>query len=56
MLNEDEYGFRKSKRPMYYDDGLQVIRLHLVLDSTSLLLEYAELLTVMFESRGPGRP
>lgn len=25
LLNEDEYGFRKAKRPMYYDEGLEVI-------------------------------
>lgn len=27
LLNEDEYGFRKAKRPIYYDDdddGLEV--------------------------------
>lgn len=36
LLNEDEYGFRKAKRPIYYDEGLEVIRLHfdLELDST----------------------
>lgn len=25
LLNEDEYGFRKARRPMYYDEGLEVI-------------------------------
>lgn len=25
LLNEDEYGFRRAKRPMYYDEGLEVI-------------------------------
>lgn len=31
ILNEDEYGFRKAKRPIYYDDGLEVIAwLHLL--------------------------
>jgi len=39
LLNEDEYGFRKAKRPIYYDEGLEVIMLRF-LDST-LLLEYA---------------
>ena len=24
ILNEDEYGFRKAKRPVYYDEGLEV--------------------------------
>ncbi|GAA0157459.1 hypothetical protein LIER_14719 [Lithospermum erythrorhizon] len=24
LLNEDEYGFRKAKRPIYYDEGLEV--------------------------------
>ncbi|XP_026401605.1 uncharacterized protein LOC113297373 isoform X2 [Papaver somniferum] len=23
LLNEDEYGFRRAKRPIYYDDGLE---------------------------------
>ncbi|KAL1355575.1 uncharacterized protein LOC107488483 isoform X1 [Arachis duranensis] len=23
LLNEDEYGFRKAKRPIYYDEGLE---------------------------------
>ncbi|XP_009415316.2 uncharacterized protein LOC103996182 isoform X2 [Musa acuminata AAA Group] len=23
LLNEDEHGFRKAKRPLYYDDGLE---------------------------------
>ncbi|KAJ7982630.1 Low-density receptor-like protein [Quillaja saponaria] len=23
ILNEDEYGFRKAKRPVYYDEGLE---------------------------------
>ncbi|KAF5442579.1 uncharacterized protein LOC121258198 isoform X3 [Juglans microcarpa x Juglans regia] len=23
LLNEDEYGFRKARRPMYYDEGLE---------------------------------
>ncbi|XP_027356329.1 uncharacterized protein LOC113865784 isoform X1 [Abrus precatorius] len=26
LLNEDEYGFRKAKRPMYYDVGLERTR------------------------------
>ncbi|KAK7308007.1 hypothetical protein VNO77_41555 [Canavalia gladiata] len=26
LLNEDEYGFRKAKRPIYYDDGLESTR------------------------------
>ncbi|KAL2518521.1 hypothetical protein Adt_14768 [Abeliophyllum distichum] len=26
LLNEDEYGFRKAKRPIYYDDGLEKTR------------------------------
>lgn len=26
ILNEDEYGFRKAKRPIYYDDGLEKTR------------------------------
>lgn len=25
LLNEDEYGFRRAKRPIYYDEGLEVI-------------------------------
>lgn len=25
LLNEDEYGFRKARRPIYYDEGLEVI-------------------------------
>lgn len=24
LLNEDEYGFRKARRPIYYDEGLEV--------------------------------
>lgn len=24
LLNEDEYGFRKAKLPIFYDDGLEV--------------------------------
>ncbi|GAA0168975.1 hypothetical protein LIER_23557 [Lithospermum erythrorhizon] len=24
LLNEDEYGFRKAKRPIYYEEGLEV--------------------------------
>ncbi|KAL0403357.1 UNVERIFIED_CONTAM: hypothetical protein Sradi_1976500 [Sesamum radiatum] len=24
LLNEDEYGFRRAKRPIYYDEGLEV--------------------------------
>lgn len=27
ILNEDEYGFRKAKRPIYYDEGLEVTSL-----------------------------
>ncbi|KAL6538219.1 hypothetical protein OROGR_012207 [Orobanche gracilis] len=23
VLNENEYGFRKAKRPVYYDEGLE---------------------------------
>ncbi|EYU19752.1 hypothetical protein ABFS82_06G091200 [Erythranthe guttata] len=26
LLNEDEYGFRKAKRPIYYDEGLEKTR------------------------------
>ncbi|CAL9192337.1 unnamed protein product [Musa hybrid cultivar] len=26
LLNEDEHGFRKAKRPIYYDDGLERTR------------------------------
>ncbi|KAJ6817310.1 uncharacterized protein M6B38_271650 [Iris pallida] len=26
ILNEDEYGFRKAKRPVYYDEGLEKTR------------------------------
>ncbi|KAK7405941.1 hypothetical protein VNO78_07553 [Psophocarpus tetragonolobus] len=26
LLNEDEYGFRKAKRPIYYDEGLERTR------------------------------
>ncbi|KAL9420187.1 hypothetical protein AB3S75_037881 [Citrus x aurantiifolia] len=26
MLNEDEYGFRRAKRPIYYDEGLERTR------------------------------
>ncbi|KAI3971546.1 hypothetical protein MKW92_026167 [Papaver armeniacum] len=26
LLNEDEYGFRRAKRPIYYDDGLEKTR------------------------------
>ncbi|XXG43012.1 hypothetical protein AAC387_Pa01g3147 [Persea americana] len=26
ILNEDEYGFRKAKRPIYYDEGLEKTR------------------------------
>ncbi|XP_010933483.1 uncharacterized protein [Elaeis guineensis] len=26
ILNEDEYGFRKAKQPIYYDDGLEKTR------------------------------
>lgn len=55
LLNEDEYGFRKAKRPIYYDEGLEVLMHDFTLDST-LLLEHAEFLTVTFESRGPSRP
>ncbi|XP_044497950.1 uncharacterized protein LOC123220022 isoform X2 [Mangifera indica] len=25
LLNEDEYGFRKAKRPIYYDEGLETL-------------------------------
>jgi hypothetical protein len=25
LLNEDEYGFRRAKQPIYYDEGLEVI-------------------------------
>ncbi|KAL5564010.1 hypothetical protein UlMin_033757 [Ulmus minor] len=25
LLNEDEYGFRRARKPIYYDDGLEVI-------------------------------
>ncbi|KAK9105403.1 hypothetical protein Scep_022247 [Stephania cephalantha] len=31
ILNEDEYGFRKAKRPIYYDEGLDVIASFLTL-------------------------
>lgn len=24
LLNEDEYGFRRARRPIYYDEGLEV--------------------------------
>jgi hypothetical protein len=33
LLNENEYGFRKARRPIYYDEGLEVIGLLLALDS-----------------------
>ena len=62
LLNEDEYGFRKAKRPIYYDEGLEVIRLHLALelDSTFLchwnVLSFLRLCHTIFKSRGPGRP
>ncbi|KAF2288054.1 hypothetical protein P3X46_008105 [Hevea brasiliensis] len=26
LLNEDEYGFRRAKRPIYYDEGLEMTR------------------------------
>ncbi|WOG90966.1 hypothetical protein DCAR_0310213 [Daucus carota subsp. sativus] len=26
LLNEDEYGFRRAKRPIYYDEGLEKTR------------------------------
>ncbi|RRT78275.1 hypothetical protein B296_00005240, partial [Ensete ventricosum] len=26
LLNEDEYGFRKARHPLYYDDGLEKTR------------------------------
>ncbi|KAJ6756863.1 LOW-DENSITY RECEPTOR-LIKE PROTEIN [Salix koriyanagi] len=26
LLNEDEYGFRRAKRPVYYDEGLEKTR------------------------------
>ncbi|XP_077247149.1 uncharacterized protein LOC143886869 [Tasmannia lanceolata] len=26
ILNEDEYGFRRAKRPLYYDEGLERTR------------------------------
>ncbi|KAL1813612.1 hypothetical protein DCAR_0625975 [Daucus carota subsp. sativus] len=26
LLNEDEYGFRRARRPIYYDDGLEKTR------------------------------
>ncbi|XP_062150887.1 uncharacterized protein LOC133859485 [Alnus glutinosa] len=26
LLNEDEYGFRRAKRPIYYDEGLERTR------------------------------
>ncbi|XP_022944447.1 uncharacterized protein LOC111448897 [Cucurbita moschata] len=26
ILNEDEYGFRRARRPIYYDDGLEKTR------------------------------
>ncbi|KAL4353269.1 hypothetical protein GQ457_06G024190 [Hibiscus cannabinus] len=26
LLNEDEYGFRKAKRPIYYEEGLEKTR------------------------------
>ncbi|KAF5735306.1 hypothetical protein HS088_TW15G00808 [Tripterygium wilfordii] len=26
LLNEDEYGFRKARRPIYYDEGLERTR------------------------------
>ncbi|XP_076940964.1 uncharacterized protein LOC143610345 [Bidens hawaiensis] len=26
ILNEDEYGFRRAKRPIYYDEGLEKTR------------------------------
>ncbi|KAM7463543.1 hypothetical protein LguiA_031664 [Lonicera macranthoides] len=26
LLNEDEHGFRKARRPIYYDDGLESTR------------------------------
>ncbi|KAK6129393.1 hypothetical protein DH2020_036869 [Rehmannia glutinosa] len=25
LLNEDEYGFRRAKRPIYYDEGLETL-------------------------------
>lgn len=25
LLNENEYGFKRAKRPIYYDEGLEVI-------------------------------
>lgn len=30
LLNEDEYGFRRAKRPIYYDEGLEVIILSIL--------------------------
>ena len=38
LLNEDEYGFRKAKRPMYYDEGLEVIRILFFLKGKIILL------------------
>lgn len=26
LLNEDEYGFKRAKRPVYYDEGLEKTR------------------------------
>lgn len=39
LLNEDEYGFRKARRPIYYDEGLEVIHLHDWTSNLSHLLE-----------------
>lgn len=36
LLNEDEHGFRRAKRPIYYDEGLEVVRLLLPFDSIFL--------------------
>ena len=37
MLNEDEYGFRRAKRPIYYDEGLEVTIIHYYLEHEVIL-------------------
>lgn len=59
LLNEDEYGFRKARRPIYYDEGLEVIRLLWPYTQYSSSLEYDVFYyfyDVVLESRGLGRP
>jgi hypothetical protein len=60
LLNENEYGFRKARRPIYYDEGLEVIGLLLALDSIFFcswnMLGLFGLCYAVPENRGPGRP